>query len=198
MWNRSTATFSHEVLWRASQSALRTASTEHPHVRPDHLAIQSLLCGFLAFEGFVNLVGEEVAPATWVDERSFFSKGTFRGIEGKVQYLFTRFPGSQLKKGEEPYKTFRTLKRVRDDLAHNRVLRVDEVTLDEDPGFTTKWDEFDSPARVDQDLKRLKEFAEMIRLEALKILKDEYELSHLHFPAFEGPLGDSTGFRGTR
>jgi len=172
MWHRSTETFSHEILWRASQSALHTASVAHADVRPDHLAIQSLLCGFLAFEGFINLVGEEIAPEVWKEERAFFGKGDFRGISGKVDYLFTRFSSVQLKKGEEPYQTFRRLKSTRDDLAHNRVFRFDEVTSNERPAFLTMWDEFDSPAKVEQSLIRLKELAEMIRLEALKILEE--------------------------
>lgn len=117
MWHRNTETYAHEILWRASQSALRAAGVDHPAVRPDHLAIQSLLCGFLAFEGFVNLVGEEIAPKAWTDERAFWGRGSFRGIGGKVDYLFTLFRGAQLKKDEEPCLTFRSLKRTRDDLA---------------------------------------------------------------------------------
>jgi hypothetical protein len=37
-------------------------------------------------------------------------------------------------------------------------------------------------------LQQLKEFAELIRVEAVKLLKEDYALSHLHFKAFEGPL----------
>jgi hypothetical protein len=193
MWHRSTETFSHEILWRASQTALRTATIDHAHIRPDHLAIQSLLCGFLAFEGFINFVGEEIAPSVWANEREFFGPEDFRGIAGKVKYLFTLFPGAQLKKGEEPYQTFWKLKRTRDDLAHNRVLRVTEVTANDNPEFSTQWESFDSPAKVEKGLTRLKELAEIIRLEALKRLNEDYQVSHLNFRAFEGPIASSSG-----
>jgi hypothetical protein len=166
---------------------------DHCEIRPNHLAIQSLLCGFLAFEGFINLVGEEVAKDVWENERAFFSRDPFRGIIGKVKYLFTKFSGVQLREGEEPFQTFKRMKRTRDDLAHNRVFCVEEITSDEDPAFLTKWDAFESTEKVEEGLRRLKELAEMIRLEAVRILKEDYQLSHLHYPAFEGPIGNSTG-----
>lgn len=78
---------------------------------------------------------------------------------------------------------------------NNRVLRLEEVTPHEDPAFVTKWDEFNSPAKVEESLARLKEFAEIIRLEAVKLLDEEYELSHLHFSAFQGPIGGSSGVK---
>lgn len=168
---------------------------EHDEIRPDLLSIHCLFSGFLAFEGFVNLVGDEIAPDVWKNEREFFGESPFRGIEGKVAYLFTRFAGAQLKKGEEPYQTFRKMKRVRDGLAHSRVFRYEEITPNENPDFATTWDAFDSPIKVEAALEQLKRLAEMIRVEALKVLKEEYQLSHLHYPAFCGPLGDSNGKR---
>jgi hypothetical protein len=78
-------------------------------------------------------------------------------------------------------------------LAHNRIHSYGEITEDENPSFRTKWEDFDTPEKVLPALKRLKELAEMIRVEAVKLLKEDYQLSHLHFPAFEGPLGTSEG-----
>jgi len=143
----------------------------------------------------VNLVGEEIALDVWKNERKFFSRGKYRGIAGKVDYLFSLFPNVALKKGEEPYQTFRRLKITRDNLAHNRVYRFEEVTEGGDPTFVTKWDEFDTPEKVEASLARLKELAEMIRVEAVKLLKEDYKLSHLHYRAFQGPLGSSSGER---
>jgi hypothetical protein len=193
MWERDNSTFPYEILWRAAQTALNMAEIKDPHIRVDHLAIHSLLSGFLAFEGFINFVGEEVVPDVWAQERSFFSGGGFRGIVGKVEYLFSQFSGAVLKKGEEPYQTFDRVKRIRDNLAHNRVLRYQEQTESEGPSLKTYWEDFDTPEKVRPALQQLKALAELIRIESLKILKEEYQLSHLHFPAFEGPIAHSEG-----
>jgi hypothetical protein len=72
MWNRLTSVYSYEILWRAAHSALQMAEIQDSRVRPDHLSIHSILTGFLAFEGFVNLVGAQIAPDIWSQERDFF------------------------------------------------------------------------------------------------------------------------------
>jgi hypothetical protein len=193
MWKYDNTTFSYEILWRAANSALNMTEVEDPRIRIDHLSIHSVLTGFLAFEGFINFVGDEIAPEIWKTERNFFSGPEFRGIVGKIEYLFTLFPNVELKKGEEPYQTFRRVKETRDNLAHNRVLNYTEISPAEEWSFRTKWEDFDRPEKIRPALQRLKEFAELIRVEAVKLLKEDYALSHLHFDAFEGPLGGSEG-----
>lgn len=192
-WKRDNTTFSYEILWRAAQTALSMAEVKDPRIRIDHLSIHSILTAFLAFEGFINLVGDEIAPAIWKTERDFFSGPKFIGIVGKIEYLFTLFPNIELKKGEEPYQTFSKVKATRDNLAHNRVLNYSETTPDENCSLRTNWEDFDTPEKIRPALQRLKEFAELIRVEAVKLLKEDYALSHLHFQAFEGPLGGSEG-----
>lgn len=193
MWDRHNTTYSYEILWRAAFTALSMAEIKDSRVRVDHLSIHSILTGFLAFEGFINCVGGEIAPEIWAKEREFFSGEQFRGIAGKIEYLFTLFPNAELKKGEEPYQTFRRLKETRDNLAHNRVLIYSEVTADDKPSLRTKWEDFDTPDKIRPALQKLKEFGELIRIEAVKRLKEDYALSHLHFPAFDGPIGSSEG-----
>lgn len=195
MWNRVNATFSYEILWRAALTALDMAEVKDPRIRPDHLSIHCILSGFLAFEGFINFVGDEIAPETWKTEKEFFSRSKFKGIVGKVEYLFSLFPNVELKKGEEPYQTFSRVKETRDNLAHNRVIHYAEVTPDGDCSLLTKWEDFDTPEKVRPALQRLKELAELIRIEAVKLLKEDYALSHLHHEAFEGPLGQSEGVK---
>lgn len=171
------------------------AEIKDPRIRVDHLSIHSILTAFLAFEGFINFVGDEVAPEIWSKEREFFSDKKFRGIVGKIEYLFTLFPNMELQKEKEPYLTFGRVKETRDNLAHNRVLYYSEIISDEKWSFRTKWEDFDTPDKIMPALQQLKEFAELIRVEAVKLLKEDYALSHLHFKAFEGPLGGSEGTR---
>lgn len=195
MWKRDNSVFSYEILWRAAHAALSMAEIKDPRIRVDHLSIHSILTAFLAFEGFINFVGDEVAPEIWSKEREFFSDKKFRGIVGKIEYLFTLFPNMELQKEKEPYLTFGRVKETRDNLAHNRVLYYSEIISDEKWSFRTKWEDFDTPDKIMPALQQLKEFAELIRVEAVKLLKEDYALSHLHFKAFEGPLGGSEGTR---
>jgi len=192
-WKRNIEIFSYEILWRASETALKMTDVEDERIRPDHLCLNAILTGFLAFEGFLNFVGEEIAEDEWMDERQFFSGPEFKGVVGKVEYLFTLFPEKDLRKGEEPFQTFRRIKEVRDLLAHNRVKRYEEVSDSKNSSFEMHWDDFDTPEKVKPALERLKEFAEVIRVEAVKLLKEDYQQSHLHFPAFTGPIGHSEG-----
>lgn len=196
-WHRKTSNYAYEILWRASKTAIRAASAEN--ARDDHLAIHALLCGFLAFEGFVNFVGSEIAPDAWADERAFFSKDPYRGILGKVEYLFSLFPTGLLKKGEEPFQSVRKLNSTRNALAHNRVITRTEVSATDDPNWFVPWEDFDTTAKVAAALEKLQSFADTVRLEALKICQKDrtetYDL-HLNFKAFGGPVGSATGARG--
>jgi hypothetical protein len=194
-WERNNEIYSYEILWDAAQSALKMAAIEDERIRSDHLAMHSLLTGFFAFEGFLNFVGEEIAQEAWADERKFFSTSKYKGIIGKIEYLFSKFSDVELDKNSEPYLTFKETKDARDRLAHNRVKRYTEVSSSEYPSFKTPWEDFDTPEKVKPSLNRLKEFAETIRSEAVKLLEEDYPTSHLHFPVFSGPIGHAEGKR---
>lgn len=194
IWRRDTEVYSYQILWFASQSALQMANIKDKKVRPDHLAIHSFLSGFSAFEGFLNFVGEEIAPEAWDNERQFFTlKSGYRGIDGKVKYLFSKFSDIELDENSEPYINFRKMNNIRNHLVHNRVNRYEEESVDENPSFRTHWEDFDTPEKVKPCLDCLKEFAETIRIEAVKLLVDNHRSHRLHFPAFSGPILHSEG-----
>lgn len=192
-WKRNVVTYPHVVLWCAARSSLRAARISSGNIREDHLSMLALVSGFLAFEGFVNLVGEEIARDTWVKEREFFSKGEFRGIMGKVDYLFSLFPGETLDKQSEQYLVFAKVKSIRDRMAHGRPKCYEEVSESDFPSYRTEWEEFGGSAKVESALELLRQFAEQLRHGALGVLKEDYEVSHLHYPAFEGPSLSSDG-----
>lgn len=192
-WHRDSRSYPHEILWRAAITTLRTAKGEGEKVRPDHLGVLALLSGFLAFEGFVNLVGDEVASDVWREEKKFFSQGNYRGLNGKLEFLFSQFPGHRLVKGQNPFQTFQKVRVFRDSIAHARVYKYTEITESEQAGLEVPWRHFDSLEEVERALGQLQLLAEELRVGALSILKEEYRLSHLHYPAFQGPIQTSTG-----
>ena len=198
MWHQqTTSTFSHELLWRAAITGLHLARSGHPLAREDHLTIQSFLCGFLAFEGFINFVGGEIAPEVWKDERSFFSQKPFRGLEGKIEFIFGELPDARVQKTSKIYVGFKQAKDLRNNLAHNRVFTRTEITTsDKHPDFSTAWEEFQNADKVQAVLDNLHQLAERIRVEAMKRIEatDDYGDSHLRHSAFAGPVGTSVGF----
>jgi hypothetical protein len=74
MWKRDNSVFSYEILWRAAHTSLSMAEIKDPCIRVDHLSNHSILTAFLAFEGFINFFGDEIAPEIWSKEREFFSR----------------------------------------------------------------------------------------------------------------------------
>ena len=193
----NTVIYPHEILWRSAMTSLDLIQ-KIEDAREDHLSIQALLNGFLAFEGFINFVGLKLFPDIWVDERRFFSGDDYKGIEGKVAYLFEKF-GMHLSKGQEPYQTFKKVKGIRDILAHpkpHQYCKTTEIADSDDRpllSYKTQWDEFENRDAVSAALNEgIKKLAEQIRRKACEIT-DEDDRDHLLHPAFEGSLASSEG-----
>jgi hypothetical protein len=191
----NTVIYPHEILWRSAQQTLELIDSNES-AREDRLSIQALLTGFLSFEGFINYLGLEMYPDIWKNERQFFSRGDYKGIEGKVAYLFEKLPDIELRKGEEPYQTFKRVKGLRDKLAHPKPFQYTktfEIECDDDhyPDFSSEWKEFEEKKIVQDALEKLKELAEILRSKAGEV-QDDYYKDHLFHKAFEGPLGSTS------
>ena len=78
-------------------------------------------------------------------------------------------------------------------MAHNRVKKYEEISKSENFSFEPHWEEFETPKKVQLSLEKLKEFAEIIRVESEKLLVEDYQLSHLHYPVFSGPIANAEG-----
>jgi len=192
-----TVIYPHEILWRSSLQSLELIDGSES-AREDRLSIQALLTGFLSFEGFINYLGLEMFPRIWNNEREFFSQGDYIGIEGKVAYLFEELPDLELRKGEEPYQTFKKAKDMRDKLSHpkpfqyTKIIEFKNSDIDNYPDFSTEWKEYEGKKNTWTALNRLKELAEILRSKAAEI-QDDYYKDHLWHKAFEGPLGSTSG-----
>jgi len=116
--------YNHRLLWQTAEYLFDqgTSSEDGGH----HHLLASQLFVYLAFEGFCNSLGGLVAPSVWVNERTFFAQGNFRGTEGKVEFLAQEL-GIPLDKGSRPYQTFTELERRRDYMVHSRPELVDCV-----------------------------------------------------------------------
>jgi hypothetical protein len=184
--------YPHEYLWRASTRSLNMAKANEKERY--YLLMQSLLTSYLAFEAFINYLGECLDPDVWKDERSFFNQANYYGIEGKVKRLAERLPSFALKKGEKPYQAIMEVRKFRNLLVHGKpyYFKKTREIANDDPEidmFEFNWDEFISLESVEKSRSAIKDFSESLRSQAQTISGD----LHLCHKAFEGPLAHSEG-----
>lgn len=159
-----------------------------------YLLIQSLLISYLAFEAFINFLGECLDPVAWKDEKNFFNQRCYYGIEGKIKRLAERLPTFVFKKGERPYQSVKQVGKFRTLLVHGKPYHFEkevEATTDgsETDRFEFHWDDYISLEKVVRSREDIKEFCESLRSKAHTISEN----LHLSYPAFEGSLAHSEG-----
>ena len=160
-----------------------------------YLLMESLLTAYLAFEAFINFLGECLDPDTWREEKTFFNKRSYYGIEGKIKRLAEKLPNFVFEKGQEPYQIIKKVGKFRTLLVHGKPYHFQKEEPDEGSKtdmFEFIWDEYLSLENVNRSRKAIKEFCESLRSEANTIL-DETEPPYRLHPAFEGPLASAEG-----
>lgn len=80
----------------------------------------AMLLAYLTYEAYINFVGERVAPEEWSNEREHFSKGAYRGLEGKLRKICESCGIAEIRRGERPFQTIASLGKLRDYLAHGK------------------------------------------------------------------------------
>ena len=186
--------YTHEYLWRASSKNLTMAETNNRERY--YLLMQSLLTAYLAFEAYINFIGECLDPDAWENEKTFFNQADYYGIEGKIKRLAEKLPNFVFNKGKEPYQSIKKVGRFRNLLVHAKPYDFEkEERIPSDgsmPDMFGKfiWDRHLTLENVKRSRKAIKEFCESLRSEANTIL-DETEPPYLLCPAFEGPLASS-------
>lgn len=190
-----TVTYTHEFLWRAGAYAIDhvNSNREGSH----YFLTSAFLTSVLAFEAFINFVGEIVAADAWEDERSFFSRAPYRGIVGKVRKVFESL-GLDLDEDSPAFAAFLNAKCLRDKIAHGRVVRTAESFFLDDRDSTQgydfmqlAWEDVLEVRKIEEIRQHLKGLAETIRARAKEShVETDY---HLLFTAFEGSLGSGSG-----
>jgi len=185
--------YPHEYLWRASKKSLTMVETNGREQY--YLLMQSLLTAYLAFEAYINFLGECLDPDAWRNEKTFFNQQSYYGIEGKIKRLAEKLPNFVFEKGKRPYQVIKKVGKFRTLLVHGKPYRYEKEVPDEGSKtdmFEFIWDEYLSLKNVKKSREAIKEFCESLRSEANTIL-DETEPPYQLYPAFEGPLAFSEG-----
>jgi hypothetical protein len=116
-------THTHRVLWSACQRQLEHANKVKKGSW--YFYLPAMLMAYFVFEAYINYLGERLAPKLWEDERNHFRKPPYVGTSGKFLKLCEIHNVTFPEKGERPYQSIKTLKNLRDIIAHGKPEKYD-------------------------------------------------------------------------
>jgi hypothetical protein len=119
----------HQILWLHAtlMNDLRIENQNgHAYVDIEEaLACSMLLNIAFAIEAHANYLLEAVCPSEYEDEKTFFSKGEYRGTLGKLCFLAKQLDVA-LDRGSRPFQTIKDLFKWRDLMVHSRIERQED------------------------------------------------------------------------
>ncbi len=169
-------TFTHKILWECCLRQIETARRRTRGTKYFH--ITAMLMAYLTYEAYITFLGDRFAPEIWKDEREFFSKPPYSGIEGKLKKIGECCPISGINKGRRPYQTIKNLKILRDFLSHCKPDKYELTTIhsrDNEPplfGEYGKIDKLVSKKQAGIAIKDVEEFIVLLHTQASKRSKD--------------------------
>ena len=159
--------FTHQYLWNCATTLLTRPETKSPEDK--YYAMAGMVMAYFTFEAYLNFVGSSVEPTAWKDERDFFSKGQYRGTQGKLKLLCEKYQ-IKVDRDKRPYLTVREAGWLRDYLAHGKPdYYVSEVDVEEgkapDMFGGLKIDDLVTREKADRTLQDTEEFIEYLHRE---------------------------------
>jgi hypothetical protein len=109
----------HKDVWCVVQRQLDYAEANSQGGLYDDLV--AMVFAFHAIEGYLNYVGEKIAPDLWRDEKTKFSEN---GVVGKLAAICERCGLGSPDYGKRPYGTLSELKKLRNAMAHPRTRKT--------------------------------------------------------------------------
>lgn len=103
----------HKELWRIAERQVKRASRKHRYAFYDDLT--ALVFIFLSFEGYLNYIGEKLAPELWKEERK-----KLRTVDDKAKKIFDLCSVPEPNKEDKPYKSVWLLRDLRDRIVHSK------------------------------------------------------------------------------
>ena len=123
-WETSGTHYPHRMLWHGASMLHKAApNIERGGLYADMAASLFL---YLALEGFLNHLGEQIAPDEWAKERQFFSQEPYAGTLGKLDFVAERVDLA-VKKDYRPYQTIKRLHALRQGIVHPRTEELKDV-----------------------------------------------------------------------
>jgi hypothetical protein len=176
----------HKSAWCVVGRQIEYAEAKRSGALYDDLV--AMMFTFLCFEGFLNFVGDKIAPDLWNDEKKRF-KGD--GIYGKLEVICERCGLAKPDKGRPPYLTLSALKILRDAMAHPKIHKNDDRVTPFAEGkifpekYLTKLVSHEKALRARDDVK-------WIACEIHKAARAKFPDADLGTNALEGIVGRAT------
>jgi hypothetical protein len=114
-------TFPHKVLWQCAKVQYEQAQQKREG--SFYFYICAILMAYLTYEAYINFIGDRLDPATWKDEKTFFNRPDYFGIEGKLKLIRERCDNFEVNKGKRPYQTIKKLSQFRTDIVHAKTIK---------------------------------------------------------------------------
>lgn len=117
----------HKTLWTVMLRQM--SSAEAQGVGSAYELLAGMVFAFHAFEAYLNYLGFKLAPEIWEKEREFFNEESYKGFYGKVRKVFELCGMEEPSRGKRPYSTIRSLKVLRDTIAHGKVEKIKRTVV---------------------------------------------------------------------
>ncbi len=187
--------YTHEYLWRAGNQHLEQA-TQAEGGEEYYSYLSALLFYSLAFEAFINFLGEALLPDIWENEKDYF-KGEKAGLEGKIKELHGELKRQNIifkwEKGVDPYQSIKRLEEFRHQIVHGKFIKNIYLAEPKKDGTHIKWempwDSLVNPTSVNQSRNAIQTFSQTL-LTSVRECADHLHLIH---DAFTGSLGTASG-----
>ena len=124
--------FPHKFLWKVCNMMFEEGNKNNIKDEKEKFYMTSLLMAFLSYEGYINYLGENIAPEIWEDEQNFFTRqNNYPGIKGKLKFLLEKIGEEMPDEEEVQYSTILKLKKFRDTLSHIKPYKC-EISANDD------------------------------------------------------------------
>lgn len=169
-------TFTHKVLWECCLSQMETAKRRKKGSMYFH--ISAMLLAYLTYEAYINFLGDRFASDTWRDEKEFFSKKPYQGLEGRLKFLAEKIPIEGIDKSQRPYQTLKKLKTLRDFLSHGKIDKYERIihhSRDKEPPLFGRYgilDELVTAESAKKAVLDVKQFIRFLHQQAMKRTND--------------------------
>jgi len=182
--------FPHRTLWRCATIQLERAKSVQKG--RFYFDLSAILMAYLAYEAYINFVGDRLDPETWKNEKTFFSQPEYYGIEGKLKRIRELCSNFAIDSSRRPYQTVIELGRFRSSVVHAKIHRYQksvEHHVDHEPDW---WPESAfsslSAQKVQRAIDDTESFIEYLHSQIKPFISDVW----FGDKALQGPTGYAT------
>lgn len=111
--------FTHRLLWTCALYQLK-AGEKADEEGSQWFLLSALLTAYLAYEAYLNFLGDRLVSEIWKCEKEFFRKPPYQGVDGKLQFILETLKPLKIDKGARPYQTVTWLQNFRDLVVHGK------------------------------------------------------------------------------